>query len=398
MRKLVPYLLPFILSFSGCEIDQREILPDDGFTKIYNHPEETLAFFAESVMELDDGGFLFVSAVKDETSDIEYPYAYLVRTNAAGEVTWTHSYDWLAPCSKLIRQGSSIGFVAMDPQFDAYFVEVDPVTGAEVGQEDLQLTMPLHASTNTSGNLLVLGYDFVSRSSVISRFGSSLTPERQSELPINTDLQYDIQRHLNRTGQYYPFFIGEIEGTEGTGYFVNCFFNYTLRTVFLDRASLNPTGNIYSYQTEEGISAVMSKGESIFGLTSYYEGNNYILPNVTLDVSASQNIKDFSAEPLYELTYRAGVHPLVFETDSANYALFVSQTNSSSMVIYQFDMDSDSLLMTHYKEFDQEVQVRDVLQSTDKGLVVLCGTRILGKYRRPLLVKIPVDQFLSENY
>ena len=397
MRKIIPYLLTLFLVLPGCEIDQRNILPEDGFTKIYNHPEETLAFFPESILEMDDGGYIIVSAVKDEFSDIEYPYTTLVRTSASGEVVWAQSYEWLAPCSRLIRQGNRIGFVAMNPQFDAYFVEVDPSTGAESGQEDLQTTMPLHAFSDASGKLLVLGYDFVSRASVISSFGSGLTPERTTALPINTDLQYNIQRHLNRTGQFYPFFIGEIEGEAGTAYFVNCFFNYTLRTVFLDRASLNPTGNIYSYQTEEGISAVMSKGENLFALTSYYEGNNYILPNVAIDVSASQNIKDFAADPLYELTFRAGVRSAVLNTDSAAYILFVSQTNSNSFVIYQYAMDGDSLLHTHYREFDQQVEVRDVMQSADQGLVVLGSIRIVGKYRRPLLLKIPVDQFLPEN-
>lgn len=397
MKRSLIYFISVMVFAAGCQIDQRDILPEDVFTKIYNHPEETLAFFPESVMEMNGGGFLIISALKDEQSDIEYPSTYLVRTDASGEVTWAREYEWLAPCSDLVQQGNGIGFVAMNPQFDAYLVMVDPSNGEQTGQYDLQLTMPLSSFTDGDGNLLVLGYDFVTRASTISKFSSSITMERTIDLPINTDLQYNIQRHLNRSGQYYPFFLGATGQETGAAYFVNCFFNYTLRTVFLDRSSLAATGNIYSYQTEEGISSVMAKGAGQFGLTSYYEGNNYILPRVEINMDASQNIKDFAAEPLYELTYRARVEPIMLQTDVADYDLFVSQTNSNALVIYQYAAQTDSLAGTFYKAFDQKVEINQVIQSSDQGLVILASIHILGKYRRPLLVKIPVEIFLPEE-
>ncbi len=103
--------------------------PGDEFLKIYNSPEETLAFYPESVLQLSGGGYLYISAVKDETSDIEYPSTQVVRTNAAGVVEWSQSYDWLAPASDLILDGGSALFVAMDPQLNAYAVLIDPATG-----------------------------------------------------------------------------------------------------------------------------------------------------------------------------------------------------------------------------------------------------------------------------
>ena len=108
-----------LLILSGCEINQNEIMPEDGFLKIYNHPDEQLALFPESVVELPEGGYIFISAVKDENAEIEYPHTSLVRTSKSGELTWTMDYDWLAPTSKLILQNGSVGFVAMNQQFEA---------------------------------------------------------------------------------------------------------------------------------------------------------------------------------------------------------------------------------------------------------------------------------------
>jgi len=386
-----------LLILSGCEINQNEIMPEDGFLKIYNHPDEQLALFPESVVELPEGGYIFISAIKDENAETEYPHTSLVRTSKSGEVTWTMDYDWLAPTSKLILQNGSVGFVAMNQQFDAYVISIDPGNGAETAQHALDMTMPLSAYSDEQGNLVVLGYDFVTRSSWISKYNSNFQLQRSNKLPVNTDLEYLVQRHLNKTGQDYPFFIGAYSNTSGSGYFVNCFYNYTLRTVFLDVSSLAATGDIYSFQIEEGISSLIQKSGALFGLTSYYEGNNYIMAGTEIDVLSSGNIKDLPAEPLYELTYRAAVMAGSLITDEDQFALYISQTNDNSLVVYQYDLETDSLVNTLTREFDERVEVRDFIQTSDQGIAVLAGIYTLGKYKRPLLLKMDPGQFVPEE-
>lgn len=393
----IPLFILLVFGSSACEIDQKEVLPEDGFLKIYNHPEEQLAYYPESVVELPGGGYVFLSAVKDENDEVEYPYTNLVRTSASGEVSWSLDNDWRAPASQLMLINGSVGFVAMNQLFDAYLIMVNPATGAVTDQHNLEMTMPLFAHMDSQGRLVVLGYDFVTRSSWISQYNGSYQVQRSNKLPVNTDLEYLVQRHLNKTGQDYPFFIGEYSSAPASGYSVNCFYNYTLRTVFLDQASLSATGDIYSFQTEEGISSVIQKSASLFGVTSYYEGNNYIMPAAELDVNSSSNIKDLPANPLYELTYRAEVIAGNLVLDTASYCLFVSQTNDNSLVIYQYEKATDVVINTLYREFDQRVVVNDVIQTADKGIAILGGIYILGKYQRPFLVKMTQDPFLPDE-
>ncbi len=162
MNRIVAYLILLVLSSYGCDTKQKEVEPGDSFLKIYNTPEETLAFYPGSVMQISGGGYLFISAVKDETSNIEYPRTYMVRTNAAGVVEWSQTYDWLAPASDLILTGGSAMFVAMDAQLNAYAIIVDPASGDITGQHDLQMTMPLYGYSDKKGNLVVLGFDVLS--------------------------------------------------------------------------------------------------------------------------------------------------------------------------------------------------------------------------------------------
>jgi hypothetical protein len=386
-----------LLILSGCEINQNEIMPEDGFMKIYNHPDEQLSLFPESVVELPEGGYIFISAVKDENAEIEYPYASLVRTSKSGELIWTMDYAWLAPTSKLILQNGSVSFVAMNQQFNAYVISIDMSNGMETAQHALDMTMPLAAYSDEGGNLVVLGYDFVTRSSWISKYNSNFQLQRSNKLPVNTDLEYLVQRHLNKTGQDYPFFIGAYSNTSGTGYFVNCFYNYTLRTVFLDVSSLDATGDIYSFQTEEGISSIIQKSGSLFGLTSYYEGNNYIIAGAEVDVLSSGNIKDLPAEPLYELTYRAAIMAGSLITDEDQFALYISQTNDNSLIVYQYALETDSLINTFSRKFDEGVEVRDFIQTADQGIAILANIYTLGKYKRPLLLKLDPGAFVPEE-
>lgn len=393
----ITFIAILLLILSGCEINQDEIMPEDGFMKIYNHPDEQLALYPESVVELPEGGYVFISAVKDENAEIEYPYASLVRTSSSGELIWTMDYAWLAPTSKLILQNGSVAFVAMNQQFNAYVISVDLSNGMETAQNALDMTMPLAAYSDENGNLVVLGYDFVTQSSWISKYNSSFQLQRSNKLPVNDDLVYLVQRHLNKTGQDYPFFIGPYSNTSGTGYFVNCFYNYTLRTVFLDVSSLSATGDIYSFQTEEGISSIIQKSGSLFGLTSYYEGNNYIIAGAEVDVLSSGNIKDLPAEPLYELTYRAAVMAGSLITDQDQFALYISQTNDNSLMVYQYALETDSLINTFSRKFDEGVEVRDFVQTADQGIAILANIFTLGKYKRPLLLKLDPGAFIPEE-
>jgi hypothetical protein len=178
---------------------------------------------------------------------------------------------------------------------------------------------------------------------------------------------------------------------------VNCFYNYSLRTAFLDISSLAALGDVYSFRLEEGVSSMIQKTNGLFGLTSYYEGNNYIMPDSEINITAHENIKDLPADPLYELTYKAKVVAGDLVNETGNYGLFVSQTNTNSVVIYQYDMESDSLITTLYKDFDQRIEVSNFIQTADNGVVILAGIYILGKYQRPVLIKIPKDSFLPEE-
>ena len=221
MKYSLLYLLLILFSVS-CDINQKDIAPEDEFVKIFNHPDEQLRFFPQSVKEFPGNGFIILSGVKSDTAENEFPTSYLIGTNTLGELKWISENNFLAPEGKLIRNSSGLSYVAMDNQFNGLGLDIDISSGQIIRQAPLDVKLPLFSFAGERGDILILGHDVISRASKISLFNPAFEQLRTVELNINTDLQNIIQKHLNKSGKQYPFFIGEFNNNPGSGFFVNC--------------------------------------------------------------------------------------------------------------------------------------------------------------------------------
>jgi hypothetical protein len=388
----IPFLGLLLVGILSCDINQKDIKPEDEFVKIYHHPDEALRFFPQSVEQISDGGYVILCGVKSDTAENEFPTSYLIGVNSAGEISWTDENSFLAPEGKLLKNGNSLSYVAMDNQFNGMGLEIDVQSGQILRQVPLDLKMPLYSYAGNSG-FLVLGHDFINRSSEISLYSTEFTKLREAGLNINTDLQNIVQKHLNKSGKQYPFFIGPYSGNPGAGYFVNCFSNYSLRVVFLDEAGNLQPGDIYSFQTEAAVSSFVQQEGSRFSLTRYYGGNNFLIPEIEVQAGVSQNFNAIDAVSLYELSPDAPVVSINAKFGEHSYMLFASQTNSNSLIIYQYDPETDEQVRTWQRDFNQKIEVADIIQTEDEGIVILGKIFVLGKFPRPLLVKIPSEDF-----
>ncbi len=379
---------------SSCELNQKNISPTDNFVKIYNHPDENLAFFAESVLQLPDG-YLILSGLKNYNDNLnEYPTTSLIKTNALGEVIWSNETDWRAPVANLLTFNGATGFVAMNTSEEAFFIEVNTENGNLSGRALLDLKMPLAAFVNSDGNLVVLSYDYISWSSVISLFSPSLTELNSVSLFVGDDLVVPVQKHLNKAGTQFPFFIGEWQNESLSGFFINCLSDYTLGVRFFESDGNNTGGWIYSHQIENAVSSLLHKEGDLYGMTRYFNRKNYISPTVEVDVTSLQNFNDSTQNPIPEIVPDAKVEAIRATFDNTDYLLFASTTNSNSIVIYKYSLESDALLKKVEVSFAYNIEVRAIIQDpSDEGIVLLAHHFVTGRYLRPVLIKIPKRDF-----
>lgn len=391
-----PHIFSLILlagTLSSCELNQKDISPTDNFVKIYNHPDENLAFYAESVLQLADG-YLILSGIKNYNDNLnEYPTTSLIRTNSLGEVSWSNESEWRAPVSNLLTFNGATGFVAMNASEDAYFVEVNTENGS-LSSRALNLKMPLAAFVNSDGNLAILSYDYVSWSSVISLFSPSFTLLNSVNLFVGDDLVVPVQKHLNKADTQFPFFFGDWQNESLSGFFVNCLSNYTLGVRFFTSDGNSTGGWIYSHQIENAVSSLLHKEGNLYGMTRYFNRKNYLNSTVEVDVTSLQNFNDSTQNPIPEIVPDAKVEAIRATFDNTDYLLFASTTNSNSIVIFKYSLDNDELLKEVEVSFAYNIEVRAIIQDpSDEGIILLAHHFVTGRYLRPVLIKIPKRDF-----
>lgn len=391
IRKIHIATLVFLSLLSTCEIDQKDFNPETDFIKIFNDPNEGLSYSPVSIAELKDEGYIILTGIKDDSSEIEYPKAGLIKINKTGEVIWTKQTTWLAPISEVFISGAEAIFVAMNGQSLAHAVSFDVANGDIKKETPLDIAMPLAAKKSGSGKFIILSYDNISRSSLVTSYSENLTKENSIELKINTDLQNIIQKHLNKSGTQYPFFITEWNYEQEEGYMINCFFNYTLRTVILSQDLRNRKGDIYSFQTEAAISSVIAKDSSKIALTRYYDGNNYLIRDIKVNFNASQNFNGIQGNILQELSHNAPVKAKMISLKGRKSMVFASQTNANSIILYQYFPDTPDVERKLVFDFKNKTEITDIQQTTDGGMILLVRTYLLGKYKRPAVIRIPIE-------
>jgi len=388
---LIALLSVFVLS---CEINQKDVVPSDSFTKIYNNPDENLSYFVESVLELNDG-FLILSGLKNYSENLnEYPNASIIRTNDRGEIVWANDYAWRAPNRNLVDFNGTVGFVAMDNGDNAHFVAINTESGEEISATPLNVTMPLSCYVNEQGNLIVLSYDYISWSSVVSLYAPSFNQLSYERFPVGDDLVIPVQRHLNKNGGEFPFFIGEWDNSSLSGFFVNCLSNYTQGVLFFNNDGASTGGWIYSHQIDNAVSSLLHKEEDVYSITRFYNGKNYITPSINVDVTSLQNYNDSTNDPLHNLTPSAWISSTRATFGATDYNLFASTTNSNSLIIYQYTLDTDELYHQIEIDFADKIEVKQIIQdSKDNGILILAQNYITGRFLRPVLIKVPVRDF-----
>ena len=396
--KLHIYIIFFAAFLISCEVNQKDVKPEDQIVKIYNNQNKSLSFYPVSLVQTGDGGFLVLNAVKTDSALSEYPTATLFKTNSIGEIEWTTETAWQAPAG-IVKSGGNFSFVAKDGENTTYLINFDVGSGQVGGNTQLGIRqMPLKVYSNGSDRFVVLAYKYDDWTSYIGFYNSEGSLINSTELNVNADEVAQIQGHLNKTMDELPFFIGEWDNGTQAGYYVNCLSNYSLRAVFFD-LNLSPTGgDIYSFQARDALTSLVNKEGNTFAITRYYGGNNYISTNIEVDPNSSQNFNEFVQNQLYELVPEAKVVSRNITNGAMDYILLASTTNSNSVALYQYSIEAgegdDEALHTEYVNFSNKIEVRDVIQDEkDEGIVILGQLYFTGKYKRPVLIKIPIEKF-----
>ena len=387
-------LATITLLFIGCSNDSDPAADKASFTRIYDNNKYNASYFPIDVKQTPDGGYLILGGRRIEDSN--FSGIYLMKVDEFGGFISEQEVDenFVNPIGPLLESGgnyfffcmSSVGLQTQLFQVDAEATLSNPVS---IGG-----SYPAAAAID-GNNFLLLSYDNFNKASVVSVVTptGSITQSKSFSIGAGDAVEEPIINHFLRTGKQIPFLVGKA----GTQYYFNGFFNYTLSLCFTNLVADDPQGIVQGQQDDGGVSQVMPLDGGKFALTRFNFGDNYLIPNVTLNTSGISSSTDLGGNPFPELISNATVKILRATIGTKKVAIYGSDTRSKQIALFGYDEGTGEFIGSKYLGFSNPFEIAALAPTVDGGLVICGTTYVAGRFPRICIFKLSKDQ-VTESF
>ena len=386
MKKLLS-ILPILIVVAACDIrDNKDIVPNEQFVKIYDRNDFSAAVSSLDVEELPDGGFIVLGRRRVDAYD--FLGTYLMKADELGEYVSENdlSNDYAHPIGELTYVNGSLFFFAMSPAtLETFLLEIN-TDGVLVNETPIGLTYPQYAAFD-NGNFILLSYDHESKESVLSIVGTDGSISQSARFTIGSgdEVEAPIISHFTRTGKPLPFFSGRMNSGM---YYFNGYYNFTLSLVFTDLSGGDPNGVLQGQRSQGGVSSALNLTGNSFAVSRFNFGDNYILPQTDIETGGISSSSDLGGFTIPELV---GDAPFVLKritVNQQNYVIYASDTNNKQIVLYAYDETTGELKGTTYLGFSNPFELASFRTTADEGLIVAGTAFVSGRFPRISIYKL----------
>jgi hypothetical protein len=391
MRHLL--IAVFIFIFIGCANDSDPEADKANFTRIYDNNKYNASFFPIDIKQTPDGGYLILGGRRIDGSN--FSGIYLMKVDELGGFVSEQEVDenYVNPIGPLLESGgnyfffcmSSVGLQTQLFQVDAEATISNPVS---VGG-----SYPAAAAMDAA-NFLLLSYDNFNKNTVVSVVtpSGSISQSKSFSIGAGDAVEEPIINHFLRTGKQIPFLVGK---TTAGQYYFNGFYNYTLSLAFTNLSADDPQGIIQGQQDDGGVSQLVSLEGGKFALARFNFGENYFVPNATLNTSGISSSTDLGGNPFPELLANASVKILRLSIGSKKVALYASDTQSKQIALFGYDETSGEFIGSKYLGFSNPFEIASLTPTADGGLAICGTTYVAGRFPRICLFKLSKDEITA---
>ena len=393
IRKLLLSL--FILGvMSACDISDNEVEPSQSFVRIYDSNEFNASFIPIDVKQTSDGGFLILGSTR--LPDSNFTGVTIMKVDEAGNFVTEERFtsDFLHPVGELLEIDGTFHFIAMrSTTFEAVIFSVDDAGTVSEPVGLGGITRPLQVALD-GADILLLSYNNNDKNTVFSvhRATGDQLAARTFNIGAGEGTEAPIVEHFTRTGRQLPFRIGRVPNGL---YFFNGFFNFTLSLVFTDLVSDDPIGVSQGQQDDGGLSSIRHVSGTTFAVSRFDEGDNYILPNVELNMGSITSSLDLGGNPFPELVDEAPVIVKEVQIDGEAVLLYGSHTKGGQIILLAYSPEGGELLGTKYLGFSNPYKLAGFSKTDDEGLVVVGSTAVAGRFERICLFKMSEKELID---
>ena len=219
--------------------------------------------------------------------------------------------------------------------------------------------------------------------SVVNPSGA-ISTSKGYNIGAGDQVEEPIINHFIRTGRQYPFQVGR---TLSGQYFFNGFYNYTFSLVFTDLAQNNPPA-IQGQQDDGGISQVAQIDNSKYAVARFNFGDNYFIPNSTLNSTGTSSSTDLGGSIIPELVSNAPVRILKYQLAGKPVIIYGSNTRNNQIALFLYEQATGKYLGSNYLGFSNAFEVSSIVPTSDGGIAVSGLTYLAGRLPRICLFKI----------
>lgn len=387
-------LASITLIFIGCSNDSDPAADKASFTRIYDNNKYNASFFPIDIKQTPDGGYLILGGRRIDDSN--FSGIYLMKVDEFGGLVSEQEVDenYVNPIGPLLESGGNYFFFCMTPvglQTQLFQVDVEATLGNPVSVGG---SYPAAAAMD-GNNFVLLSYDNFNKNSVVSVVTptGSITQSKSFSIGAGDAVEEPIINHFLRTGKQIPFLVGKA----GSQYYFNGFYNYTLSLCFTNLAADDPQGIIQGQQDDGGLSQVMPLEGGKFALARFNFGDNYLMPNATLNTSGISSSSNLGGNPFPELVANARVKVLRATIGTKKVAIYGSDTRSKQIALFGYDESSGEFIGSKYLGFSNPFEIASMAPTSDGGLAICGTTYVAGRFPRICIFKLSKDQ-VTESF
>jgi hypothetical protein len=298
--------------------------------------------------------------------------------------------EYINPIGPLLESGGNYYFFCMTSV--GLQTQLMSLTADGDLNKPISLTSSYPAAAAKDGsNFVLLSYDNFNKLSVVSVISPAGNLVRSKGFTIGAGdaVEEPIINHFLRTGKQFPFLTGRI--ASGLYYF-NGFYNYTFSLVFTDLNADDPQGIVQGQQDDGGISQVVPLNGSNYAVARFNFGDNFYVPNATINSNAISSSIDLGGYSLLELVPDANVKILRVNINGKPMLLYASNTRNRQIGILGYEEATGKLSGSRYLGFANPYEIASIQSSSDGGLII-CGTTYLAsRFPRICLFKLSREE------
>jgi len=385
------------LALATCGLQNREVPPEDRFTKIYNNPSFD-NITAIDFKQTNDGGYVILGSISREGSnDLRIPY--LLKVGPTGETEWDSNLipefaNYTSPVAKLKVEGTDYTFFCAR-QGQLVLVRVRETNRRpEVIRTLVSANArPYYAETLPEGGFLILANQPNCQSAgpgtQLIKTDAALNPSFDQCYP-GISLSSPL---FNQTSDEFAY-AGSFTLNGRQVFYFNAWYRNDLSLLFIDATS----GAVIKEYT---LADPVSQAKTLFSGLAPLGGNRFASAfangaTVFLNAQASLLNADPAQDtrlgalgaPFHELRPEKRVHIRRIQAAGREVVAMAASARNNQIALFLFQPGTNNLRGRAYFGSTNPYVPNGLIQTADGGLAIIGTTTVASRFARIVLIKL----------